>query len=856
MSEISNTPGSIRHSASSVWTLRKSESLRSLKSPRSLHQLRAEPYPKSQNRALVRSQSRSPIKGTGDIASIIKSPSLRSFAPSSHTPVKEYGIDEETFESLSVPSNNASCHGKNDNKISSQRKPPRSFSDLLAIPKTNVEKTWHVPNQTLILSKSIIGLNQHLQNATSKTDISQTLSEGLEESTLAKDPKYQDETINNENKHGIKPYQTSASIKRFPPLIPNRKLSSFPSSGALFPPNYNSNNLNNLKRKTSSISSEVDKIKTQNRTTPLDGRTPSTSLSSPPYSSRPYKRPKFEITERNIKTIDEISADREKRDGFFSASTEDQLSNDAQQTENENLNISNGYVSKYSEASPATGQLTTIIDGLQTPKAGSIRDSIAEPKTPQSASRFFSYTPAFLGRYSSRRGSSLGEGSLSKSKSIIRSIASSSIIPILPRTPTSILSRPKQEDEDVKKKRQQLLDFRRMEAERKTRLEQEERDRIERERIQREREERERRERLEREERERQDQLRREQERIERIEREEKERRERQEREEKERQARKEQEERDRIAREARKAKEAEENARKESEAATSAISAAPVAPEPSVATENPTITDGTTAPEISDSTPSTFTIPSTTQTAQPTFKFNFGNSSNASEKLTGNETKPSFNFSKSSLPLPVTSNAPTTSNDSSNSNNSGSLNFNFSNTAKPVADSSKPSMFNFSNTASTSNSSSFPTPVPLFNNSPVNSNSSPGPMTFSKTPSFNFSSSGTPGNSSTGFSFGNSSQNKPVFSSPSAFGNTTTTLNGGSAPQPSATPSFNFNGSSGFGNGNAFSNNSNASPVTTPGGMFTFNTNPSGTGTPSQPPPSGRKVMPLRRRLGRPTNQ
>ncbi|VVT57648.1 uncharacterized protein SAPINGB_P005800 [Magnusiomyces paraingens] len=846
--------GTIRHGSNSVWNIAKSPSLKSL-------------------RQQQRQDAISPYNRAGSLSRSTSSTAINGFL-------------DESFE---APSNG---------------RIPRSFSELNSLPCTpQLLSPKGSPSRrrrsSIVPSGSFIGLSQLLEDA-SEGDISTS-------SIFPKTP-FHGSTFRNSSS----PLNSSSFNESMV------ESSSSPQSVLTLEASEQDSNIlpasltpllmleqapleNSLKRKRVDNGEKPSYYGHSRSSSSM-----SNSKNLPLFSSSVYqqrnKRPKFEVTEREIKSIGNVSQN-EQNNGFFTAS----------------------FDALEAEAKVKKPLLLTYHEPKQ---AKPIAKVSVEPKSTTSARKLFSNTPSFLTRYTDLRK------------------VGSKFFPLHVK--------PKNELADVQKKREELLESRRLEAER-LRREEEERIFREQERIRLEREER---ERKEREERERQERLRREQEERERLERERKarEERERKEREENERKEREERERKERelkekIEREKREKeqqelkekkrleeeekkkleeKEEEKTKRLEEEGKQKS---GEITPQPLDASSSstPIFTFG------ASKAPSSDTKDSTEEPKKPAFNFGsnsaFTTETKTDEKdvlpkpLFGSINKPSNDSSKPSSPLfgqgssalgttttqkPLTTGGepkslfgtPTSSTPSTPKMEDGfkpkfSFNFNSgANSTNPTtttttATSTSATSSSFGSSginATTAGASGSSTGGFNFNNKNNNVGSSATGFNLNNSTStgFNFNS----GNNAGAFKFNGSNNNNNnnnttggfTFNGSSPATPTNNSFNFSSAPAPavstfklsSAPTSFDFNAMSGgnggaggftfggsntsapiFTGGNAFGNNNNAQNGQQQPQTFNFN-GPSSqsfvfTGQAeanSSQPPAGRKVLPIRRRI------
>lgn len=822
-----SSAGTIRHSNSSVWNLTKSPSLRSLRHQQ--HQQRLEPYsPYSRaNRSLSRSSSSTSINVSLD----------------------------ENGDSLG-------------SKI------PRSFSDMLALPGSPGLLSpcdSFTTGRSLVSSRSVIGLSRLLEDRSEDSSFASPIfsrrSHPLRQRSFH--PTSGMPLVSSRTDYSsVRILPESSFTQESTPepsgdlLQPAPILQSSPLPPLLSPPRPHAAN----KRRRGGDDSLLDSSIISHSGTPSSiSHSGPISYSSPKQAR--LKRPKFEVTERAIKTIEDISKDQAKNKGFFTASF-DILDAETETNDKEQQQIPE----EPSQSTKPPSRRISTGPNLSLRPTGTLVVPAAEPKTSLfSARRLFSHTPSFLTRYTDLR---------KVGNRLFASASSPSLSATLNGTH---IPKPKNEDVQVTRKRQELLAFRKMEADRKRR-EQEEHEQQERERIRREREERERREREELQRRQEAERARLE---AERKRREEEERRAREEQE----RIAKEKAAREREAAE-KAAKEKTEQLRREQEQREAQEKLNSSAPSPAL--EKPSSTgfnfsfgkkpaefgSETKAPSTEEqsgktpllsfgSAPST-AVPSSAGTpvaaadgtgpAKPLFSFGTSTPSAGTTET----PKPSFTFgapSRTASPAltsagsdaaakkPMFSFGQTSANNSSApqaaepaGNNTPKLNFSFGGSSNPATVTNSPvtGAFTFGGNGNNNNNSAsasaafggFSTGAAgnANNNGPAPSSNNGG-FKFSGTPtSFNFNAmngSGTPS-----FSFGGNTS-APVFSAPSAFGN-----NGN---QPS------FNGGAPA-QGFAFSGQSPANGNGPQGSMFSFT--PSGS---TQGAPPSRKVLPIRRRLGRP---
>lgn len=835
---------SLGPSSTSVWTLRKTRSMRTLPGigpvNNNVHKLESnhsrrrssifkDAHQNSNQQSVLPPASR--LATSASVSGLL--PSTRSFTQNSLATLRSttsyYNDSKEDSDSNS----NGSLYKRKSNT-------PKSFADLVYIPQTSVSTALINPSISISRNRTVSGPNQAKREHTmsNRHPVNNDLF-------LASKGDHATETFADEPNTTASGHFTTFSKDTFPnhhQNIPSLALGSldFTTSKRRRPSSeddemelYNDfipyRNIKDL---------VVRKSPTHNGGSLLP--TDITTSSFQPHN--PYKRPRFEVTERKIKNIEDLTSSNQdslkRHSGFFDASLiSDSKTDELAGTPNnhkENMYID---LSGAVDNTSANGSYLTLDPG--SPFAHSLDRSLTgSGNSLLSPSSISTRVPHTLTKPNNR-------ATFSNSQSL------------------GLGRRPKQEDQDIKKKREELLDYRKMEEEKRVQKERERIEKIERERKEREekeRREREERERIAREERERiareerervarEEKARKEREEKERKEKEEQERKERLERERKEKEerekAQREREERERLEKEEqeRKAKELDQEKAANSDVPSTSLESAsgslteakPLFSMPSSLSlssgnkdEAKSTSDETNKPasslfgnttQSSDSTNSAFTLnkdgatDSTTSGTQPkTVRFNLNNTSTES-----NTSKPAgFTFNTSQSPSPALTPAAT--------NSSKPSGFNFGNTSgsqsASTTDAKKP--FSFSNTpASTSTDNSA---KPIFNlsgNKTFGSNSpspSPGPLSFNTNNNTNNSISTSTAFGAPKTAFGSSGFGASNSRSSSPFGNANSqNTNTGNTFGSSANTSNGFGASNsgpGFGNP-AFgaSNNTSGSP-------------------------------------------
>lgn len=886
---------SLGPSSTSVWTLRKSQSMRSLsmRGP-SNNVAKPDPYISSfqRRRSSLAKESNAHLSVLTPASKLSKSSSISGLSSIARGSGHRTLTSSKSTIGLSPYSNSfdhRDTHDSNYNGFSTGQY-PLSGKTLTKSSSMNFHQTYtrgsYLPSRTLVNSKSIVGLNRYLREGNDGSGFQNNSQNYIEEESSDnlplraqhsfRQPSSKEIEVHDEQNH------TRNDITRLRPGLHQKANHSSRSSLRPLPPvpnkSYNSSTYNDSRMISARTSNNaqppaqipliavLDENKASKRRRPsydvneagdfidshesfdqkhLSTQNLENSHSFDKYLPSRYKRPKFEVTERKIKTIEEIASSTgknllNKSSGFFDASSISEVDDSDDNKENghefstslasiQSATRNESYSLSSADNSFANTSISTTLSFADT--------TTSELRPSYSFSRFLSKASSgLLGR----------PDKLPKAPSMIRG------------------RRPKEEDEDIKLKRTQLLDSRRMEAEKKAREERERLERIERER--REKEERERREREERERREREERERREREERERRERERLEK-ERLERERREREARKqleqeqrEKEEKERIEREKarvqqekeqKEQKENEERERKEKElqaqasaseavtAASSAVGTPTVAPASgeSIGASASASAEPTPKPDFSFNfggasinPPSSDLKPLDTKAgddagSKPAFSFKFGQSNKSTEgspspSLFGIGSDPVTTASTLAPTVPASSGIP--SNDTSNLAKP-TFSFGTSNTTSTtdnnVNNPSKPSGFSFGSNTNLSNSNKNDS-KPAFNFSQPSAFGSKSPAT---TPSTFGASSKNAGFGSTPLNFGSTPQNNG-FGTPTP-GNNAFGSNPTSGATPFGTNTANSINAFGFSN----SNNTNTANINTNnGGGFKFSTTPS----------------------------